>query len=66
EIAELICEGSPAAVRYSRAVARAAFSIGDQEAKDSAPELQEAWWSSDDTREGPRAFAEKRKPNWSS
>jgi enoyl-CoA hydratase/carnithine racemase len=66
EIAELICEGSPAAVRYSRAVARAAFSIGDQEAKDTAPELREAWWNSGDMSEGPRAFAEKRKPNWSS
>ncbi len=66
EIAELICEGSPAAVRYSRAVARAAFSIGDQEAKETAAELREVWMKSDDLREGPRAFAEKRKPNWSS
>ena len=24
----------------------------------------QAWQSSDDAREGPRAFAEKRAPNW--
>jgi crotonobetainyl-CoA hydratase len=64
ELAEAICVAAPLAVRYSKAVARAAFSHGEAEARGTAPELRESWWRSEDFREGPLAFAQKRKPEW--
>jgi crotonobetainyl-CoA hydratase len=64
ELAESICEGAPLAVRYSKAVARATMAVGESEARKVAPDLRETWWNSEDFREGPRAFAEKRKPDW--
>ncbi|MBV9662187.1 MAG: enoyl-CoA hydratase/isomerase family protein [Acidimicrobiales bacterium] len=65
ELAEAICQASPLAVRYSRAVARASFSLGETAAKGEALDLRKKWRSSEDFKEGPRAFAEKRSPEWS-
>jgi crotonobetainyl-CoA hydratase len=64
ELAELICEGAPIAVQYAKAISRASYALGEHEASDVAPELREKWWNSNDMKEGPLAFAEKRAPRW--
>lgn len=64
ELAEAICEASPMAVRLSKVIARASFGQGEAAAREAASSLWDAWWNSEDFREGPRAFAEKRKPAW--
>ena len=64
EMALAICAAAPLAIRYSKAVARATFAIGEIEARTSAPDLRDLWWNSADFREGPLAFAEKRAPSW--
>jgi enoyl-CoA hydratase/carnithine racemase len=64
ELAEVICEAAPIAVQYAKAVTRASYAVGEQEANDAAPELREKWWNSNDMKEGPLAFAEKRPPQW--
>lgn len=48
ELAEAICEGAPLAVRYSKAIARATFRVGELEARHAAAELRELWWNSED------------------
>jgi enoyl-CoA hydratase len=63
-LAELVNQGSPLAVRYSRAVARASFSLAEDEVRRSAGDLRKTLLASADFREGPRAFAEKRRPDW--
>lgn len=63
-IAESICENAPLAVRVSRRVLRAAADVPEEEGwKLNATAVGEVF-SSPDAMEGPRAFAEKRKPNW--
>jgi len=64
ELAEAVCEGAPLAVRYSKAVARASFSLGEDDAVAATSALREAFATSEDASEGPRAFAEKRVPVW--
>jgi crotonobetainyl-CoA hydratase len=64
ELAGVICEGAPLAVRYSKAVARASISIGEETAAAELRQLRRAIFTSDDFREGPKAFAEKRPPTW--
>jgi enoyl-CoA hydratase/carnithine racemase len=46
------------------AVLRATFAVGESDARKVALDLRETWWNSEDFREGPRAFAEKRRPDW--
>jgi crotonobetainyl-CoA hydratase len=64
ELAEVVAANAPIAVRASLRVARAA--IGTSEA--AAWTCSEAAWSeilaSEDAKEGPRAFAEGRQPEW--
>jgi enoyl-CoA hydratase/carnithine racemase len=62
-----ILECSPMAVRASKEAAMLGLSEASVEAALSAQAgypAVEAWKASDDYREGPRAFAEKRKPDW--
>ncbi len=60
ELANVVCEGAPLAVRYSKAVARASYSMGEELAAAELRDLRRTIFKSDDFREGPRAFAEKR------
>jgi enoyl-CoA hydratase/carnithine racemase len=62
-----ILESSPMAIRTSKAVAMRGLdepSLRDAIANQGAYPAFVAWRASDDAREGPRAFAEKRAPKW--
>lgn len=64
-LAERICANAPIAVRASRSVMDAgAVSDDDVAWRLSADAMREVM-ATDDFREGPRAFIEKRKPEWS-
>jgi crotonobetainyl-CoA hydratase len=59
--------GSPVSLRASKAIVEAGLAESDVAAAMRAqPEMAafQAWRASDDAREGPRAFAEKRTPRW--
>lgn len=64
-LAEKIAENAPLAVAASKKLVRAAASGIDEEAlwKLQVP-LQQKVFTSNDAKEGPKAFAEKRAPNW--
>jgi enoyl-CoA hydratase/carnithine racemase len=64
ELAAEICEAAPLSVRYSKAVARDAFTLGEDAAVMANLDLRRAVFRSEDAKEGPRAFAEKRPPRW--
>ena len=59
-----ICQAAPLSVRYSKAVAKATVSLAEEEAVRIASELRTAVMGSEDLKEGPRAFAERRAPVW--
>jgi enoyl-CoA hydratase/carnithine racemase len=59
-----ILECSPLSVRASKEAAMASLQLSIAEAMDTHLEGEKRLWASDDAREGPRAFAEKRKPIW--
>lgn len=64
EIAEIILENSPLAVRYSKKAIMQGLNMGLSGAlENSAPILKEVW-DTEDHAEGKRAFAEKRRPVW--
>lgn len=64
ELAASICEAAPLSVRYSKAVARAAMSNGEEAAVADHRDQLGQLFHSNDTREGRQAFAEKRSPDW--
>ncbi len=66
-LAAQICELSPMSVRASKQVmARSLDTASLREACEGqmAHPAVQALWKSDDVREGPLAFAQKRKPDW--
>ncbi len=69
-VAETIAEGAPLAIQALKAVTRrnASLSVEECFAKavpgQSGIPVYEQMLASEDFFEGPRAFAEKRKPNW--
>ena len=62
--AKEILECSPLSVRASKEAAMGSLHLPIQEAMETHGEGEKRLWSSEDSREGPRAFAEKRKPAW--
>ena len=64
EIAGLICQNAPIAVRESRAVAARALEMTEEEAWKLSNEASARVFSTEDAREGPMAFAQKRPPEW--
>ena len=63
--AERIAANAPLAVAASKKLVRAAAEGFDEpELWDMQIPLQKQVFTSDDAKEGPRAFAEKRAPNW--
>ena len=64
-LAERIAENAPLAVAASKKLVRAAASGVDEDSLwEMQIPLQKEVFTSEDAKEGPRAFAEKRAPNW--
>ncbi len=64
-LAERIAVNAPLAVAASKALIRAAASgIEEEKLWEMQIPLQQKVFSSNDAKEGPKAFAEKREPNW--
>ena len=64
ELAREVLEGAPLSVAAGRATVMLATEMGRAEALDAAWAAHETAYNSEDALEGPRAFAEKRKPEW--
>jgi enoyl-CoA hydratase/carnithine racemase len=62
--AKEINECSPLSVRASKEAALRGLHLSLEEAMSTNFPASEKLWSSEDAIEGPRAFADKRKPNW--
>ncbi|NVN86833.1 MAG: enoyl-CoA hydratase/isomerase family protein [Rhodopseudomonas sp.] len=63
-LARKIVEGAPLSVKAAKASVRAAMDLGCAQGLVEANRLHVAAYASQDAIEGPRAFAEKRKPVW--
>ena len=64
EIAETIAKNSPAAMAATKKALWAAFEHGLTDACREGAKHLVSMWGHPDQDEGPRAFAEKRDPNW--
>lgn len=64
EIAETIAKNSPAAMAATKKALWAAFEHGLTDACREGAKHLVGMWGHPDQDEGPRAFAEKREPNW--
>ena len=66
ELAGEILEGAPLSVRAGRETVMLATEMGRAAALHAARHASESAYRSEDAQEGPRAFAEKRPPVWTS
>jgi enoyl-CoA hydratase len=64
ELAREVLEGAPLSVAAARNTVMLATEMGRADAIDAGYAAHEAAYNSNDAQEGPRAFAEKRKPVW--
>jgi enoyl-CoA hydratase len=64
ELANEILEGAPLSVRAARDTVLLSTEMGRSAALKAARHASEVAYRSEDAREGPRAFAEKRRPRW--
>jgi enoyl-CoA hydratase/carnithine racemase len=64
ELAHEVLAGAPLSVAAARETVMLATEMGRAAALDAAYAAHEAAYNSEDAQEGPRAFAEKRKPTW--
>lgn len=64
ELARAICANSPQAVALTKRAIWGSVEMPDPVAADVGWELLKSHWSHPDFAEGPKAFAEKRAPNW--
>lgn len=62
--ASAICQNAPVAVRESLAVAKQSYDLSDVELKDASGMASLRNSMTEDYKEGPRAFVEKRAPRW--
>jgi len=65
ELADRIAKNAPLSVSASKAMVRGTVGMSEDEAWEYQKPLMAKVFTSDDAKEGPRAFAEKRAPNWS-
>ncbi len=63
-LAREVIEGAPLSVEAARNTVMLATEMGRADAIDAAYAAHETCYNSHDAQEGPRAFAEKRKPVW--
>ena len=66
ELAREILDGAPLSVKAGRETVMLATEMGRAAALQAARHASEFTYRSDDAQEGPRAFAEKRLPDWKS
>jgi enoyl-CoA hydratase/carnithine racemase len=64
ELAREVLEGAPLSVKAARETVMLATEMGRSAALQAARAAHELTYNSEDGQEGPRAFAEKRKPEW--
>jgi enoyl-CoA hydratase/carnithine racemase len=64
ELAAEILDGAPLSVRAGRETVRLATEMGRTAALQAARQASELAYRSEDAQEGPKAFAEKRRPQW--
>lgn len=64
ELASDILDGSPLSVKAGRETVMLATEMGRSAALQAARHASEYTYRSEDAQEGPRAFAEKRRPEW--
>ena len=63
-MAEQIAENAPLAVQYFKELAYRGLNMSTQDISSLTYHMYDRLLTTEDSREGPRAFAEKRKPNW--
>jgi enoyl-CoA hydratase/carnithine racemase len=63
-LARRVAVNAPIAVRESLGVARQAYDLTDTELWDVSGAASGRVWATEDFKEGPRAFVEKRRPRW--
>ena len=64
ELAGEILDGAPLSVRAARETVMLSTEMGRSAALQAARHASQYCYHSEDAREGPRAFAEKRRPQW--
>lgn len=64
QMAETIAANAPLTVAAAKEMVYMATDMGRQAGLEAARHLFDRVYRSEDAQEGPRAFAEKRKPNW--
>ena len=64
ELAAEILEGAPLSVSAARETVMLSTEMGRSAALKAARHASDLCYHSDDAQEGPRAFAEKRRPQW--
>lgn len=64
EIAETICQNAPLAIEAVKRSVRKGMNLSMDEALDLELKIAAEVFMTEDAKEGPRAFAEKRKPIW--
>ncbi len=64
QVAEAICENGPASVSAFLETYHRTYGMPAQEAIELGDHIQKHLRHTEDAKEGPRAFVEKRKPNW--
>ncbi|WP_417621257.1 enoyl-CoA hydratase/isomerase family protein [Parasphingorhabdus sp.] len=64
ELAKEVLEGAPLSVKAGRETVMLATEMGRSAALQAARAAHELTYTSHDAQEGPRAFSEKRKPEW--
>jgi enoyl-CoA hydratase/carnithine racemase len=64
QFAAEICANAPLAVQESLKVARSCFDMTDAQLRALSDQAQERIMLTEDFKEGPRAFVEKRTPRW--
>jgi enoyl-CoA hydratase len=65
ELAERIAKNAPLGVAASKQLIRMSFDVSEAEFWELQKPLMGKVFTSNDAKEGPRSFAEKRAPNWS-
>jgi len=63
-LAQTVTQGAPLSVMAAKASVLATMNLGCEKGFEEAKRLHEPVYASEDAKEGPRAFAEKRKPVW--